>query len=166
MVMASCFVSVSLEYSTFESPARCSDAIVCWYLPPIYCDCEHQDRPLGGSCYCILTPAGVTHGNSPMVHPHPLSSVRHLWPALRGVEEGRPFKGPESDLVTPTSPCDGWDPRTALAAVVVTVWAGLAFHPQSSSQILTKERKWRSVSDGWDQSPFLENKTLRYFPTL
>ena len=68
--------------------------------------------------------------------------------------------------MTPTSPCDGWDPRTALAAVVVTVWAGLAFHPQSSSQILTKERKWRSVSDGWDQGPFLENKTPRIILNL
>ena len=80
------FTSVS---RTFHIWISVSNAIVCWYLPPHRgIDCELQDRPLGGSCYCMLTPsspAGVTHGNSPingLPPPGPLS-----W-------GGRPFKGP------------------------------------------------------------------------
>ena len=153
------YIALSLS-RIFHIWISCSDTFVYWYSPPMYC--EHQDRPLGecrGRTLLLYPdPAGVTHGNSPMVHPTP------LWPALRGGEQGRHLKA-RTLIWWRRPPRDGWEPRTALAAVV-TVWAGLAFHPQSSSQILTKERKWRSVSDGWDWSPFLENKTLLYFQTL
>ena len=48
------FTALSLEHSTFESPSLMQLFVGIRHRG---IDCEHQSRPLGGSCYCILTPS-------------------------------------------------------------------------------------------------------------